>query len=113
MRFAAAGSCGLPSLEFAEGCFSLARDGFCGLVAVTGDFEDAGGGGGERGEGGGDGGPVDSSVNGGAIAGPEVLVLHVGVRGEGAVIVVDVDLGDAGAEEFDGGADSGSARIRS
>jgi hypothetical protein len=44
-----------------------------------------------------------------------VFVLHVGGVGEGggfsvlgeeAVIVVDVDLDDSGAEEFDGGSDA-------
>ena len=30
-----------------------------------------------------------------ASAGPEVLVLHVGMRREGAVVVVQVELGDA------------------
>ena len=34
-----------------------------------------------------------------SVARPEVLVLHLGVRGEGAVVVVQVQLRDARAEE--------------
>ena len=100
--------CGFASV--AEGCFGLAGDGFGGLVAVGGDLQDAGRGGGQRGERGGDGGPVDA-----AKAGPEVLVLFLHVAEgsdvrEGAVVVVQMHLGDARAEQFDGSADAGVLR---
>ena len=51
------------------------------------------------------GGPVDA-----AVAGPEVLVLHVDIVREGAVVVVQMHLRDARAEQFDGRADTGVSR---
>ena len=58
------------------------------------DFEDAGGGGGKRGDLFGDVVPID-----GAAARPEVIVVLTGV-------VVEVELSDPGLEEFEGFVDA-------
>jgi hypothetical protein len=65
-----------------------------GFVEVVGDFEDAGNVGRQCGDVTGYIGPVDV-----ACAGPEVVVL-------GAVVVVEVELGDAGFEELEGSVDA-------
>jgi hypothetical protein len=69
-------------------------DGFGRLFEVVSDFDDAGGGGEEGSDVAGYVGPVD-----GAGTGPEVVVLR-------AVVVVEVELGDAGLEEFEGFVDA-------
>ena len=97
--------------DWLERRFGLAGDGLGGLVAVAGDFEDGWGVGGQGGEVSGDVGPVDSVIprpgSGCRRAHEFVRVLRVEVFVAGAVVVVEVELGDAGSEEFDGGVDAG------
>lgn len=81
---------GEASLLIEDGC-RFAADGLWGLFEIVGYFEDAWGAGGERGYVSGYGLPVDL-----ACAGPEVVVFL-------AVVVVEVELGYAGLEEFEGG----------
>ena len=82
------------AIEEIEGLGGFRGDGVGGFFEVVGDFEEAWGAGGKRGNLFGDVVPVD-----GAAAGPEVVVL-------GALIVVEVELGDAGPEEFERGVDA-------
>jgi hypothetical protein len=82
------------SLQEVEGCDGFGGDGLGGLFEVVGDFEEAWGVRGKRGDLFGDVLPVDA-----ATAGPEVVVL-------GALVVVEVELGDAGLEELEGGVDA-------
>ena len=81
------GFCG--SLEEIEGLGGFGGDGVRSLFEVVGDFYDGGGCDGESGDVFRDVGPVDT-----ATAGPEVVVF-------GAVVVVKVELGDAGLEELE------------
>ena len=82
------------AIEEIEGLDGFGGDRVGGLFEVVGDFEDACGLCGKRGDLFGDVVPVDA-----AAAGPEVIVF-------GAVIVVDVELRDAGPEECDGFVDA-------
>ena len=82
------------AIEEIEGLRGFGGDGLGGFFEVVGDFEDAWGVRGKRGDLFGDVLPVD-----GAAAWPEVIVL-------GALVVVEVELGDAGPEEFEGGVDA-------
>ena len=82
------------SFEQVEGLGGFGGDGVGGLFELVGDFEDAGDVGGECGDVFGYVGPVD-----GGGAGPEVIVFL-------AVVVVEVELGDAGLEEFEGFVDA-------
>jgi len=82
------------AIEEVEGLGGFGGDGVGGLFEVVGDFEEAWGVRGKRGTMFGDVVPVD-----GAAAGPEMIVL-------GALIVVEVELGDAGLEEFEGFVDA-------
>ncbi len=77
-----------------EGLLGFFGYGFWGLVEVVGDFEYDGGGGWKGGDVAGEVGPID-----GAGGGPEVFVL-------GALVVVQMELGDARAEELEGGVDA-------
>jgi hypothetical protein len=81
--------------EFLEGALDAVGDSGGGVVEVVADFKHSGGGRGESPECVECGGPVD-----GAVAGPEMLVAN-------AVVVVDVELGDALAEDADGFDDAG------
>ena len=80
--------------EQVEGFAGFFRDGVGGFFEVVGDIEDAGGVGGERG----DLFCCVLPVDGGG-AGPEVVVF-------GAVVVLEVELGDAGLEELEGFVDA-------
>jgi len=86
-------------LDEVEGLRDFGGDGVGGLFEVVGDFEDGGGVGRE-------GGdllryilPVDTETSGACGTGPEVVVFL-------AVVVVEVELGDAGLEEFEGFVDA-------
>ena len=74
------------AFEEVEGLGCLRGDGVGGLFEIVGDFEDAGGVGGESRDLFGGIGPVDA-----AAAGPEVIVVL-------SVVVVEVELSDAGLE---------------
>ena len=78
------------SLQSIEGLGGFGGDGVWGFFEVVGDFEDAGGVGGECGDLFRYVLPVDARG-----AGPEVVVF-------GAVVVVEVELGDARLEELEG-----------
>jgi len=87
------------SLEKVEGLGGFGGDGVGSFFEVVGDFEDAWGVGGQ-------GGdlfrrvlPVNRQTSWAAAAGPEVVVF-------GAVIIVEVKLGDAGFEELEGFVDA-------
>ncbi len=82
------------ALEEIEGLGGFGCDGVWGLFELVGDFEDARGIGGKRGDLFGDVVPVD-----GAAAGPEVIVVLT-------LVVVEVELGDAGLEELEGFVDA-------
>ena len=82
------------ALEEIEGMSGLGGDGVGGFFEVVGDLEDAWGVRWQSGDVFGDVVPVD-----GAAAGPEVIVF-------GAVVVVEVEFGDAGLEEFEGFVDA-------
>ena len=81
-------------LEEIEGLNGFGGDRILGFLELVGDFEDAGGIGGESGNLFRCVGPVD-----GGGSRPEVVVF-------GAVVVVEVELGDAGFEEFKGFVDA-------
>src|SRR6266702_652440 len=98
---------GLRVCKCSERLFGPAGDRVRRHIAFTRDLEDSGRRGGERGERGGDGRPVD-----GAVARPEMLVLHVGgvvefLVSERAMVVVQVNLRDARAEKSNGAGDAG------
>ena len=82
------------SLEEVEGLGSFGGDGVGGLFEVVGNFDDGGCGGWESGDMFGYVLPVDD-----AGAGPEVVVF-------GAVIVVEVELGDARLQKLEGFVDA-------
>jgi hypothetical protein len=82
------------SIEEVEGLGGFRGDGVGSFFEVVGDFEDAGGVRGKRGDLFGDVLPVDV-----AGAGPEVIVVLT-------VVVVEVEFGDAGPEECDGFVDA-------
>jgi hypothetical protein len=87
------------SLEEVEGLCGFGGDGVGGFFEVVGDFEDAGGVGGEGCYVFGDVLPVDGAICRSAGVGPTMLVFL-------AVVVVEVELGDAGLEEFEGFVDA-------
>ena len=87
------------SLEEVEGLRGFGGDGVGGLFEVVRDFEDAGGIGGKGCYVFGCVLPVDGAVCGGAGVGPTMLVLVT-------VVVVEVELGYAGLEEFEGFVDA-------
>ena len=81
-------------LEEIEGLNGFGGDRILGFLELVGDFEDAGGIGGESGNLFRCVGPVD-----GGGSWPEVVVF-------GAVVVVEMELGDAGFQEFEGFVDA-------
>lgn len=87
------------ALEEVEGCGGFGGNRVGSFFELVGDFEDAGSVRGECGDVSGYVLPVDVQTSGAAAVGPQVIVFD-------AVIVVEVEFGDAGLEEFEGFVDA-------